>query len=245
MSQFEIGKSFIEKTKYKYLNKSDQNKKYPQPPLEQPYDKTKTPIQLPKNFVTQNYSLKDCIENRKSIRNYDNKPLTLEELSWLLWSTQGIKETMNRVYTLRVVPSAGARHAFETYLLINNVETLKEGLYRYIASKHSLIDINLDPDIAEKLTKAAYNQSMVEKSAVTFIWVAVAYRMCWRYGERGYRYLLLDAGHVCQNLYLAAEDVDCGVCAIGAFHDDEINNILEVDGENLFVIYLATVGKKR
>jgi SagB-type dehydrogenase family enzyme len=85
---------------------------------------------------------------------------------------------------------------------------------------------------------------MVKKSAVTFIWVAVPYRMTWRYGERGYRYLLLDAGHVCQNLYLAAENISSGVCAIAAYHDAMFNELLGLDGENQFVIYLGTVGKK-
>jgi SagB-type dehydrogenase family enzyme len=85
---------------------------------------------------------------------------------------------------------------------------------------------------------------MVRRSAVTLIWVAVVERMAWRYGERGYRYMHLDAGHVCQNLYLAAENIDCGVCAIAAFDDDNLNSVLGLDGENLFAIYLGSVGKR-
>ena len=182
-----------------------------------------------------------------------------------MWSTQGIRnedlekirlnisgekeiEEINKILktvTLRNVPSAGARHAFETYLLINRVEGVESGLYRYIATRHKLLEISTESDLSAKLKKAAYNQSMVVKCAVTFIWVANTYRMTWRYGERGYRYLHLDAGHVCQNLYLSAENIACGVCAIAAFHDDEFNELLGLDGLKQFVIYLATVGKKR
>jgi SagB-type dehydrogenase family enzyme len=146
---------------------------------------------------------------------------------------------------MRTVPSAGARHAFETYLLLNNVEGLPPGLYRYLAIERRLLQLNLDPTMADQITDACWRQRMVKKSAVTFIWVAIKYRMVWRYGERGYRYLHLDAGHVCQNLYLAAEAIDCGVCAIAAFQDEELNRLLELDGEEEFAIYLATVGKKK
>ena len=105
-----------------------------------------------------------------------------------------------------------------------------------------MISVSLDKDIADKITKACLNQNLVKSSAVTFIWVAVPYRMNWRYGERGYRYLYLDAGHVCQNLYLSAESINCSTCAIAAYSDDELNQILELDGKEQFVIYLATVG---
>jgi SagB-type dehydrogenase family enzyme len=84
---------------------------------------------------------------------------------------------------------------------------------------------------------------MLRTSAVIFIWVAIGYRMTYRYGNRGYRYMHLDAGHVCQNLYLAALAVDCGVCAVGGFYDDKVNELLNLDGVENFVIYMATVGK--
>jgi SagB-type dehydrogenase family enzyme len=199
----------------------------------------------PKEIKVVSINLRDCIENRQSIRKYSDNLLSLSELSWLLWCTQGIREDSPRVVTLRNVPSAGARHAFETFLLVNRVESLTPGIYRYIATKHKLLELIIEKDIAEKATEAALDQSAVKNSAVTFIWVAVPYRMTWRYGERGYRYLLLDAGHVCQNLYLAAENISCGVCAIAAYHDEAFNQLLDLDGEEKFVIYLATVGKKK
>jgi SagB-type dehydrogenase family enzyme len=241
-----IGKEFMEKTQYEYLGESDQRKGLPQPPLELDYDKTKSLIDLPspKKLNFKDFRLRDAIENRRSIRQYSDQPLSLKELSWLLWCTQGVKEVKSTPVTLRNVPSAGARHAFETYLLVNNVEGLKSGLYRFLAIDHKIIELSLETDLADKLTEACLNQIAVKKSAVTFFWIAVEYRMRWRYQERGYRYLNLDAGHVCQNLYLAGESIGCGSCAIAAYDDKAVNNIFNLDGKEKFVIYLATVGKK-
>lgn len=241
-----IGKEFMEKTKPQYLGESLQQHGLPQPPLELDYDPSAELIPLPEADLLPQYpaDLRTVIDGRTSLRRYQDQDLTLEELTFLLWTTQGVKEVTNRPVTLRTVPSAGARHAFETYLLINHVTGIKPGLYRYIALEHALLPVNLDEDIAEKITEACFGQRQVLNSAVTFIWVTVLERMYWRYGERGYRYLHLDAGHVCQNLYLAAEAVGSGVCAIAAFNDDTINQTLSLDGENQFVIYLGTVGKR-
>lgn len=241
-----IGKEFMEKTKYQYLEESDQQKGLPQPPLELEYDKDGKLIDLPKveDIEVKPLDLREAIEARKSLRKYADKALTLEELSYLLWCTQGVKKITSRPSTLRNVPSAGARHSFESYLLINKVEGIKPGLYRYLAIDHKLLEVNTEPAIALKVTKACLDQVFVNNSAVTFIWASVIYRMKYRYGERGYRYIHLDAGHVCQNLYLAAQSIDCGVCAIAAFDDDEINNLLGLDGEEQFVVYIGTVGKR-
>ena len=242
----EIGKEFMEKTKYHHLDKSDQMKGLQQPRLELEYDKAKTIIDLPepKEIKVSSISLRGAIENRRSIRKYSQESLTIEELSYLLWSTQGVKEVSPRSATFRTVPSAGARHAFETYLLVNNVKDLQSGIYRFLAIEHKLVEMNTEPNIADQITAACFGQKFVKTSAVTFIWTAVAYRMKWRYGERGYRYMHLDAGHVCQNLYLSAESIDSGVCAIAAFSDDDMNRLMNVNGEEQFVIYIATVGKK-
>lgn len=240
------GKEFMEKTKYKYLGESDQNKGLPQPPLEMEYHKDKVLIDLPsvENIKVKDIDLREAIESRKSLRKYSDKALNMEELSYLLWCTQGVKRISSRPATMRNVPSAGARHSFETYLLINKVDGIKPGLYRYLAIEHKLMEVNIEADIAEKVTQSCGNQIFIKNSAVTFIWTTVIYRMKWRYHERGYRYIHLDAGHVCQNLYLASQSIDSGVCAIAAFDDDEINTLLGLDGEEQFVVYIATVGKK-
>ncbi|UCE28633.1 MAG: SagB/ThcOx family dehydrogenase [Candidatus Bathyarchaeota archaeon] len=242
-----IGMEFMEKTQIRYLGDSDQGKGLPQPPLELGYDETKPIINLPlpKDIKVKTIDLVKVIENRRSVRNYSEQSLTLDELSFLLWCTQGVKEVLDASATLRTVPSAGARHAFETYLLVNRVQGIHSGLYRFLAVKHKLAEISLDSSLADRLVEACLNQRFVGTSAVTFIWVAVPYRMVWRYGERGYRYLHIDVGHVCQNLYLAAEGIDSGVCAIAAFSDDAINDVIGADGKQQFVVCIATVGKKQ
>ncbi len=241
------GRAFIERTKYAYSTESAQQRGEPQPPLELPYDRDAPLIALPdaSGFERDKLDLHDVITARRTYRNYTNEPVTLGELAYLLWCTQGIKSTRDSYATLRTVPSAGARHAFETYLLVNNVTGLEPGVYRYIAGKHSLLRVPLEGDLNARITRGSLNQQHVARSAVTFIWVAITERMTWRYGERGYRYLLLDAGHVCQNLYLAAEPIGCGVCALAAFDDDLMNEILQLDGEAAWVIYMATLGKRQ
>lgn len=240
-----IGIKFMEETKYKYLDESDQDREIPQPPLERAYHGEHQPIDLPKmeELEIKKLDLTEAILIRKSHRVYIEQPLTLEELAYLLWTTAGVKMVYENRATIRTVPSAGARHPFETYLLINDVEGLEPGLYRYLALSHQIVAVDLREGLKEEILNGCLKQKFVATSAVTFIWAAEAYRTTWRYVERGYRYMLLDAGHVCQNLYLAALAVNSGCCAIAAYNDDQMNEILGLDGENNFVIYIAAVGK--
>lgn len=240
-----IGIKFMEETKYKYLHQSDQEREIPQPPLERTYQGEYQPIDLPKieELEIKKVDLTQAIETRKSHRVYIEQSLTLKELTYLLWTTAGVKMVYENRATIRTVPSAGARHPFETYLLINNVEGLEPGLYRYLALSHQIVAVDLREGLKEEIMKGCLEQKFVATSAVTFIWVADAYRTTWRYVERGYRYMLLDAGHVCQNLYLVASAVNSGCCAIAAYDDDQLNEILGLDGVNDFVIYIATLGK--
>jgi SagB-type dehydrogenase family enzyme len=242
-----IGRQFIEGTKYDNLSKSGQQLGTPQPPLQLDYDEAIKLIELPEpaKIKFEPADLRKIIEKRKSVRNYADTPMSIDELSYLLWCTQGVKQNVRGVATLRNVPSAGARHAFETYLLVNNVEGLRAGLYRFLAIEHKLLCLSTDAEIADKISIACLEQDFIKTGAVTFFWIAVPQRMNWRYGERGYRYLYLDAGHVCQNLYLSAESINCGACAIAAYNDNELNEILSLDGKEKFVIYLAAVGKKQ
>jgi len=241
-----IGKEFMKKTQYSYVTTSDQSQGLPTPHFELEYAHKMKSFDLPKPepLDLDQCTLKSAIEDRRSIRKYSDEKMTLIELSWLLWSTQGIRKYLQDTITLRNVPSAGARHALETYLLINNVETLDQGLYRYVASEHKLVEYIFDKNILDVIVKAALDQKFLKKNSVTFIWTAVPYRMVYRYSERSYRYLLIDVGHVCQNLYLAAEAIQAGVCAVAAFDDNLLNDALRIDGDEQFVIYLASVGKK-
>ncbi len=237
-----IGKDFMEYSKYKHLGESDQAKGMAQPPLEVEYLDGEV-IRLSKDIMETDAKLDEVILQRKSLRKYADKPMTLDELTYLLWSTQGIK-TKNEKVTMRTVPSAGARHPFHTFVLVNNVEGLTPGIYRYNALSHTLVSYNLKEGIDQDTVAACLGQPFVATAAATFIWTVDIYRASYRYGERAYRYVHLDAGHVCQNLYLAAEAIDCGVCAVAAFDDDALNDLLEIGGEKEFAIYVAPVGKK-
>ncbi len=242
-----IGRQFMRETQYQYMEPSAQQQGQSQPPLELPYDTTQRPVALPDPdaLPLDPVDLRAMIRDRRTVRNYLEQEISPEELAFLLWASQGITDVRGSYATVRTVPSAGARHAFETFLLISQVAGIEPGLYRWIASMNQLVPVTLARDIAERVTRAALNQEQVLRSAVTFIWVAVRERMAYRYGERGYRYLFLDAGHVCQNLYLAAEPLGCGVCAMAAFDDEEVNAVLDLDGDNLFAVYMASLGKRR
>jgi len=241
----ETGRNFWDKTQYKFLGESEQERGLPMPPLELPIDPGLPRIALPAaNDFHPQVDLTDLINNRRTLRTYAETPLSLLELSYLLWCTQGVRKITKRPSTSRSVPSAGARHALETLLLVNRVDGLQPGLYRFAAIENALVLLSADAALPAKLRDACYNQDHVPGSAVTFFWFAAFERMYYRYQERGYRYILLDAGHVCQNLYTAAGAIDCGVCAIGAFFDDELNPLLGLDGVEHFTVYAATLGKR-
>ncbi|MFU8793498.1 MAG: SagB/ThcOx family dehydrogenase [Acholeplasmataceae bacterium] len=237
-----IAQEFLDQSTHQKMERSDQSKGLTQPPLQMAY--TQELIHLPQmsDIDIPNIDLKTAMMQRVSVRSYPNKALSLESLSYLLYMTQGVKSTKDNKHTLRVVPSAGARHAFETYIVIKNVEGLKPGLYRYLALEHKLICLKSEHDFSKKLRHACFDQISVDEASVTLIWVADQYRMTYRYGLRGYRYLFLDAGHVSQNAYLVAQQLGCGACAINAFDDEQVNALLALDGIQQFAIHMATIG---
>lgn len=240
------GSEFMEKTRYAAMQTPDQERGLPQPPLQQPYDHDCELVELPSPEDFPELPPLDflaLVELRASVRDYLKQPMNLLELSFLLWCTQGVKMVLGDKATKRTVPSAGARHAFETYLLINNVEGLAPGLYRFLAVEHKLLPVAAAKDCKERILQACLGQRFIGESAVVFFWSAAAYRMTWRYGERGYRYLHIDAGHVGQNLYLAAQAIGYGTCAFAAFDDECLNEALFLDGKQEFVVYGAAVGK--
>ncbi len=231
---------------------TDQMAGLTQPPLEKISLGTKF-IKLPKEFnqVIKNNNFLEILNSRVSRRKYNEEKLTLEELSFLLWSTQGVKTIIgnNRKATMRTVPSAGARHPLETYLFINRVEGLETGVYHYIASEHKLEFMKALKLQADIVTEAYCGQYFLGHAAVSFVWTVVPYRSEWRYLLDAQKYALLDAGHVCQNLYLACEAIGCGTCAIGAYDQKLADELLDLSSEpsyekeNEFVIYAAAVGK--
>jgi SagB-type dehydrogenase family enzyme len=184
-----------------------------------------------------------AIANRRSRRVFNAGQLTLKELSFLLWATQGVRQIAGPGTAFRVVPSAGCRHAFETYLCVFRVEGLNQAIYRYLPLKHQLLLISQPADLSSLLSKAALDQDFAGKSAVTFIWTAIPYRMEWRYDIAAHKVIAIDAGHVCQNLYTACEAIQAGTCAVAAYNQESMDNLLGIDGDEEFTIYLAPVGK--
>lgn len=231
---------------------SDQISGLPQPPMGKPA-KGSVILPLTKNFdhVVKNNDYFDLIHKRSSKRKYKTEKLTIEELAFLLWATQGVKNVIGkqRKATIRMVPSAGARHPFETYLFVNQVEGLEPGLYHYLALEHELELVKQIENQADEVTKAFGGQSFFGKAPVGFVWTVIPYRTEWRYVTDAQKYALIDAGHVCQNLYLACESIGCGACAIGAYDQVLADQLLDLsskpsaDSDSEFVIYAAAVGK--
>lgn len=184
-----------------------------------------------------------AIHHRQSIRRYLDTPLTVNELSWLVWASQGVRNPGKNTPFLRTVPSAGARHSFNSYLFVNRVETVPRGLYRYQPLDHSLVLLGEPYKIEQKLINATLGQRFVASGAVVFVWATVPYRMEWRYGLAAHRVILIDAGHMCQNLYLACEAIGCGMCAVAAYDQEAMDELLGIDGEEEFTVYMAPVGK--
>jgi len=201
------------------------------------------PLPEPGLLPDKNVNFLEMVELRSTVRQYSQEALSLKDLSYLLWCTQGVKMVLPNGDSMRNVPSAGGRHAFETYLYIRNVEGLAPGLYRFLAFEHVLVFEASGEEAEERFLTGFKATNMVKNSAVAFVWAAVSERMTYKFGNRAYRYLFLDAGHVCENLYLAGQTINVGVCAIGAFYDDRLNAALNFDGENEFAVYAATVGK--
>jgi SagB-type dehydrogenase family enzyme len=196
-------------------------------------------IALPDPYGYQGLTLEEAIEQRRSRRDYRVGPLSLVELSRLLHSASGITD---RGREFRAAPSAGALYPIETYVVVHNVAGLETGLYHYAVLEHALERLRTD-DLRTELVVAGVGQEMLGQAQVVFVLSAIFQRTRWRYRERAYRYILLEAGHIGQNLYLAATSMGLGACAVGAFLDDNLNNLLGLDGEEESALYLIPVGK--
>jgi SagB-type dehydrogenase family enzyme len=183
----------------------------------------------------------EAIELRRSIRHFRNIPLRNAELSQLLWASQGItKKYMG--YELRAVPSAGALYPVETYLSAQMVEGIEPGIYHYNVRLHEL-ELLRQGDLRFEVAEAALDQGFMTEAAVVFAWTAVFARSKWKYQERAYRYIYLDAGHIAQNVALAAVALGLGSCQVAALYDGEVNQLLRVDGEEESIIYMTAVGR--
>jgi SagB-type dehydrogenase family enzyme len=237
-----VGDDFQNETKYTRSKSLGSNLDWKnKPEIYKSYPSNKT-IQLPSPFREATINFTEVLKRRKSIRSFSNKPLNKIDLAFLLWASTGIQRT-DHDYEFRTAPSAGALYPIETYIATNNVEEIEKGIYHYNIKNHFLEQIKLG-DFGDNLAHAALNQNMCATSSVVFIWTAIFGRSKWKYSQRAYRYIYLDAGHIGQNLALAAVSISCGSCHIGAFFDDEINSIVGIDGMEESSICLSVVGHR-
>jgi SagB-type dehydrogenase family enzyme len=194
--------------------------------------------------------VREAIAARRSVREFSEAPISLAELGFLLWAADGVtgvqRDDSGAIeQRFRAAPSAGARYPLETYLAIKRVEGIAPGVYRYLPGDHQLVLLYEDPEISAKLQGACYGTSAVGGAAVVFIWAAVPYRTEWKYTYLAHRMIAIEAGHVCENLYLAAESSGTGCCALLSYHQPRVDELLRLDGKDEFAVYLASVGKPK
>ncbi|MFX1239008.1 MAG: SagB/ThcOx family dehydrogenase [Promethearchaeota archaeon] len=234
------GDNFQQKTKYirgnlphhlNWSNKPDTYKKY---------DNAIFRIKLPKPEITSGIDFWRTILNRHSSRSFTNNPITINQFSSLLFGMCGLTRRY-RKFAFRTTPSAGGLYPIEVYPVVNNMEVLKKGVYHYDIKNHQLECIK-EGNYQNQIFNACLGQKMVFDSSVNFIWTAIIERSRWKYLQRCYRYIYLDCGHIGQNFYLVAEALGLGACTIGAVFDDELNEILDIDGLEETAIYVGVVG---
>lgn len=188
-------------------------------------------IELPSPSLEGEIDLEQAIYQRRSIREFSDDPLTLEQISQLLWAAQGITDPMNN---FRSSPSAGALYPMEIFLVVGKSEEMEPGVYQYSPEDHSL-DRLKEEDIRGDLSRAALGQSAVAQAPVNIVITADYARTTGRYGSRGERYVHMEAGHIGQNIYLQAVALGLGTVAIGAFYDDDVASLLEIEYNPLYI----------
>jgi SagB-type dehydrogenase family enzyme len=198
----------------------------------------KTAMKLPRPHYDGKVSLEESLLKRRSIRSYTDEPLTLQELSQLLWAAQGITEAGG----FRTAPSAGALYPLELYVVVGDVQDLTPGVYRYQPDGHQLTKI-IDGDRRGELASAALGQGCVKEGAAAFVFAAVYERTTGKYGERGIRYVHMEVGHAAQNLCLQATALGLGAVTVGAFSDEQVTRVLNLP-EKEQPLYIIPVGRK-
>ncbi len=247
--KFDVNREFLKDTIRQQIDfhATAQHRGLPAPALQKPCPPKAPRVPLPdgKDALRQlaTMSMADAIIGRESIRSYAQTPIRLLELAALLWATQGVRAVLGPDCALRTVPSAGARHAFETYVAVGRVNGLEPGLYRYLPFDGELARLSANARIGEQAAEACLGQSFVATAAAVFFWTAIPTRMEWRYDLAAHKVIAIDAGHVGQNLYLACTAIGMGTCAIAAYDQRACDRLLGVDGTDEFTLYVSPVGK--
>lgn len=203
-------------------------------------DRPKLPLPEP---PSTDMLLDHALRERRSVRSFEAEPLTQDQLSYILWACTGITRR-ERGYEFRTAPSAGALYPIESYAVVNDVRGIAPGIYHYHIPDHSLEMVRKGP-LGTEVARSALDQGMCAKAPLVLIWTAIFERSRWKYDQRAYRYVYLDAGHIAQNLALAAVTLGLGSCQIAATYDDEVNELLGVEGEEESVLYLSVVGRPK
>ena len=188
-------------------------------------------------------SLWEAIAQRRSIREFSDQSISFSELSQLVWATQGVTLKAGG-FEFRTSPSAGALYPIETYLIVNRVEEIPPGLCHYNV-KEAQLSLLKEGHFGPELCQAGLGQEILEEAACVFVWTAIVERSMWKYRERAYRYIYMDVGHIGQALYLAATALNLGCCTAGAFFDEEVDRVVDVDGKDEISVYLGAVGHVR
>ena len=243
------GREFVARWEYDEAEfegyETDQELKKKQPPLAKA-PMTDCVMDLPKDFscLSIDNDFLHIINSRESHRVYTGETMTLEELSYLLWCTQGVKEIRGKSYaTLRTVPCGGARHEFECYFAVRNVDGLEPGLYHYLPMHHQIEYLGTVEDLDVWIKESLCGQAWAATANVVFYYSAVFYRAEWRYGISTHRVLLIDAGHITENMYLAATSIGLGGCAIGAVEGKCVDDAFGLDGVEEASFFAMPVGK--
>lgn len=235
-----IGRRYLQETRYTRASLGEPRLAYPRADAfkQYPHAATRVPVPLPKKPPAAD--LWEILAKRRSLRQYQDRYLTQEELAALVWATQGVT-LASRTYLLRTAPSAGALYPVETYLAVQRVEEMEPGIWHLNLPDFSL-ELLESRDTRQPLVQACLGQRFLGEAAVDFIWTGILNRAMWKYRERAIRYIFLDAGHICQNLMLAATALGLGCCPVGAFFDEEVESLVDVDGVEEVALYLASVG---
>lgn len=192
-------------------------------------------IKLPKPDLQSDVSLEEALSTRRSRRSYTDEPLTIKEISQLLWAGQGI----TREPYFRTAPSAGALYPIDLYIAVNNVTELKSGFYRYVPDGHRLHQID-STSYQAKIHSSGLWQEALKSPPVTILLVADYGVITPKYGDRGIRYTFLEAGHIAQNICLQCESLGVGTVTIGAYDEEKLQRELPVENN---IIYILPVGK--
>ncbi|UCC17191.1 MAG: SagB/ThcOx family dehydrogenase [Dehalococcoidales bacterium] len=208
-------------------------------PSTEPSSQAQALIELPEPRLENKVSLEETLLRRRSLRIYDKSPLISEQISQLLWAAQGVTAEWGG----RTAPSAGALYPLEIYLAVGNVTDIPVGVFRYIPQSHDLVIVK-DSDVRKQLAEAALSQRWVEEAAVDIVIAAIYERTTKKYGDRGVRYVHLEAGHAAQNICLQAATLDLGIVTVGAFHDSQVADIMGMT-EDEIPVYIMPVGRKR